>query len=126
MDSKHCKLYPFLRAVRGNWHNALFISCDCSTCPHGEAAHCNGFLMAADADGQPLLMPVNTFRQLTGESVEDTACRGILGKQIFEAVYSQYIEWHTASDLECPLWTLYQDQGTSHCHETSQENMIPP
>ena len=126
MNLKHCKLYPFLRAVRGNWHNSLFIRCSCSSCPHGNVSHCNGFLMSADADGQPLLMPVSTFRQLTGESIEDTSCRGILGKPIFETVYSQYIEWHTVSDQDCPLWVLSQNNEAPDCHENNLENINPP
>ena len=27
-----CKIYSFLRAVRGNWRNAIFVSCDCGNC----------------------------------------------------------------------------------------------
>ena len=27
-----CKIYSFLRAVRGNWRNAIFVSCDCGDC----------------------------------------------------------------------------------------------
>lgn len=126
MNQLYSKLYSFMRAVQGNWHNALFISCNCNYCPHGDVSHCSGFLMSADADGQPLLMPVSTFRQLTGESIEDTSCRGILGKPIFETVYSQYIEWHTVSDQDCPLWVLSQNNGTPDCHEKNLENVNPP
>lgn len=99
-------LYSFMRAVRGNWHNALFISCNCQTCPHGEGLRCDGFLMAADADGRPLLMPVETLRRLTGESVEAAECWGSLDRRAFEAAFSQYIEWHTVSDEDCPLMQL--------------------
>lgn len=63
--------------------------------------------MAANADGQPVLMSVKTFRTLTGESVETTECRGSLCKQAFEAAFSQYIEWHTISDEDCSLQQLY-------------------
>lgn len=30
-----CKIYSFLRAVRGNWRNAIFVSCDCGDCMCG-------------------------------------------------------------------------------------------
>lgn len=63
--------------------------------------------MAGDADGRPVLIPVNTFRTLTGESVEAAGCRGSLCKQAFEAAFSQYIEWHTISDADCSLQQLY-------------------
>ena len=102
MNQTNYTLYSFMRAVRGNWHNALFIRCSCHSCPHT----CKGFLMAADADGRPLLIPVETLRRLTGESVEASECRGCLDRQAFEAAFSQYIEWHTVSDEDCPLWQL--------------------
>ena len=56
MNQSNCKLYPFLKATRGNWHNALFVKCTHSICPHGHSAICKGFLFTADADGTPLLV----------------------------------------------------------------------
>jgi hypothetical protein len=54
-------------------------------------------------------MPVEIVRQFTGESIEPSECRGTLLRKTFEAVFSQYIEWHTLSDSGCPILQLYQD-----------------
>lgn len=122
MNQNCCTFYPFMRAVRGNWRNALFISCGCQTC----RPLCKGFLMAVDADGRPLLMPVETLRQLTGESIDFTDCQGVLEKQAFEAAYSQYIEWHTVSENDCSLLQLYQDGGPLDCRQLALKDVIPP
>ena len=47
-----CKIYSFLRAVRGNWRNAIFVSCDCGDCMCGRATPCSGFLLAVDEIGR--------------------------------------------------------------------------
>ncbi len=47
-----CKIYSFLRAVRGNWRNAIFVSCDCGHCMCGRTTPCSGFLLAVDECGQ--------------------------------------------------------------------------
>lgn len=99
-------LYPFLRAVRGNWRNSLFLECCSSSCIYRKEEACEGYLMIANADGTPLLMPVRYFRLLTGESVAADECSGVLTCRIFESVYSLYIEWHTISANSCPLRQL--------------------
>ena len=50
-----CKIYSFLRAVRGNWRNAIFVSCDCGNCMCGRTTPCSGFLLAVDECGQVML-----------------------------------------------------------------------
>lgn len=70
--------------------------------------------MAVDADGSPILMPVNVLRQLFGESIEPEECCAVLWKKTFEAVYGLYIEWHTISS-GCPLLELCQFSDKSHC-----------
>lgn len=98
------ELYHFLKAVRGNWHNALYVSCrHCNCIQH---PHCEGFLMTADADGSLILMPVDVIRSLTGEDIEPEGCQGIVEKRIFETLYSLYIEWHAVSETDCPLLQL--------------------
>ena len=108
MNQKNCRVYPFLRAVHGSWHNALFIKCEHDICPHGQSPPCEGFLMAVDADGSPIFMPVNILRQMSGESIEPEECRAVLGKKTFEVVYGLYIEWHTISSSGCSLQELCQ------------------
>lgn len=106
MKLKNCKVYPFLKAAHGCWHNALFIKCEYDACPHGQSSPCEGFLMVVDADGSPILMPANILRQLSGEPIEPEECSGVLGKKTFEAVYGLYIEWHTIPSTGCPLLEL--------------------
>ena len=43
-----CKFYSFLRAVRGNWRNAIFVSCGCDACMYGREKPCSGFLLTVD------------------------------------------------------------------------------
>lgn len=115
MDQQNCNIYPFLKAVHGCWHNALFIKCEHTTCPHGQSPPCEGFLMAVGADGSPILIPVNILRQLTGESIEPEECRTVLGKKTFEAVYGLYIEWHIIPSTGCSLLELCQISDKCRC-----------
>lgn len=102
MYKNDCKLYAFMRAVSGNWRNALYIDCNDNLCSHkGE-----GFLFVADADGAPILIPARRFQDFSGESIDSAECRATLSRQTFESAYSLYIEWHTISDAKCSLWQL--------------------
>lgn len=100
-QTKHI-LYPFLQAVHGNWRNALFLKCDSERCPYRKVS-CEGYLLTANADGTPLLMPVRYFRLMAGETVSADECRGIVTRQAFEAAFALYIEWHTLSSTDCAL-----------------------
>jgi hypothetical protein len=111
MNQHQCSFYPFLQAVQGNWRNALFIQCSCANCPREVLQSCQGYLLAVDAEGKPLLESVSEIRRLTGESVDVTECCGALERQAFEAAYCQYIEWHTESSQVCALMQLH---STSH------------
>ncbi len=71
--------------------------------------------MAVDADGSPILMPVNILRQMSGESIEPEECRAVLGKKTFEVVYGLYIEWHTISSSGCSLQELCQISDKCCC-----------
>ena len=115
LNQKKCNIYPFLKAVRGNWHNALFIKCNHTVCPHGQSPPCEGFLMAVDADGSPILMPAKVLQQLSGESIEPESCQAVIGKRTFESVYGLYIEWHTVSSTGCPLMELCRASDKYHC-----------
>ena len=104
-DNLH-NMYRFLKAARGNWHNAIYIKCSSLICPHGNLNPCEGFLMAIDADGSPIFIPVEALRKLSGESVEPEECRITLNKHTFEAIYALYVEWHTVSSESCSLMQL--------------------
>ena len=69
-----CKFYSFLRAVRGNWRNAIFVSCGCDACMYGREKPCSGFLLTVDECGQVMLLPAETVHELTGEEVEPAEC----------------------------------------------------
>ena len=103
------KFYLFLRAVQGNWRNALFLKCDSKDCPYGHSPSCAGYLLTADDNGILLLMPVNYFQYMTGETIDANECMGILTRNIFEKVYRLYIEWNTLSDKNCALKQLCLD-----------------
>ena len=87
MNQNHCKFYSFMRATRGNWRNTLYVMCGSNSCPCGKNPPCDGFLMAAAADGSLIVMPVEIVRQFTGESIEPSECRGTLLRKTFEAVF---------------------------------------
>lgn len=105
-NKNHNELYSFMKAVRGNWHNAIYLSCRQSTCTQHE--NCKDFLMTADADGHPILIPGDVMRSLSGEDIEPGDCLDTMEKRKFETLYSLYIEWHTVSPTDCPLLQLYQ------------------
>lgn len=107
-NKTHTELYPFMKAVRGNWHNALYLSCRQSSCTGHES--CRNLLVAVDAEGRPILMPVDAMRSLSGEDIEPGDCLGTMEKRKFETLYSLYIEWHTVSQTDCPLQQLLKTQ----------------
>ena len=93
-----CKFYSFLRAVRGNWRNAIFVSCGCDAC--------SGFLLTVDECGQVMLLPAETIHELTGEEVEPAECSAVLSRRSFDAAFSKYIEWHAPDPSACTLRQL--------------------
>lgn len=97
-------LYSFLQAIHGNWRNAIFICCQ--SCPQN--LMCNGYLLAADADGKVLLFSVDTLHELTGEIVDPLECSAILSRGAFEAACAQFLEWHTTDNVTCPFSQLLQ------------------
>ena len=106
MNYTRYKFYLFLRAVQGNWRNALFLKCDSDVCPYGQPSFCGGYLLTADDNGTLLLMPVRYFQHMTGEAVDANECIGILTRSVFEKVYSLYIEWTATSSKDCSLKQL--------------------
>lgn len=108
------KIYHFLKAAKGNWHNAVYIKCSSLLCPHGNLMPCEGFLMAISADGSPIFTSVDALRRFSGESIDPEECCIVLNKHTFEAAYAQYVEWHTASAKSCSLKLLCETVGSSH------------
>ena len=83
-----CKFYSFLRAVRGNWRNAIFVSCGCDACMYGREKPCSGFLLTVDERGQVMLLATETIRELTGEEVEPAECSAVLSRRSFDASWT--------------------------------------
>ena len=108
-----CKFYSFLRAVRGNWRNASFVSCGCDACMYGRETPCSGFLLTVDECGQVMLLPAETVHELTGEEVEPTECSDVLSHRSFDAAFSKYIEWHAPNSSACTLRQLCLDPSCS-------------
>lgn len=90
-------LYHFLSGCAGNWRNCIYISADDA-----------GYLLTADRDGKPVVMPVEQFQQLTGEQVDPAECCGQLAEEGFKALYAQYLLWRLPSDSGNPLVQLCQ------------------
>ena len=78
------ELYLFLSACRGNWRNTIYISD-----PKGTS----GYLLAADRDGKPVIMPEERFQRLTGELIDHNECCGHLTQSAFEDVFAQLLLW---------------------------------
>ena len=70
------QLAEFLTACRGNWRNACFISCGVCKCH----SPCSGYLMSADADGKPVLIPAAEYERLTAQRIDPSECREKLSR----------------------------------------------
>lgn len=103
MNESTRQFYLFLAACSGNWRNTIHIS------SHAQSP---GWLMAADRDGRPVLMPVERFRDLCGEEIDPTECRADMSEAAFGDIFAQYLLWrlpkagpHPLADLEQLLTT---------------------
>ena len=90
MNSSTKQLYLFLVACSGNWRNSIYIKCQ-------KEKDNSGYLLAADRDGQPVVLSVQQFYQLTEVWIDPAECCGQLTEACFEALYAQYLLW------QCPL-----------------------
>lgn len=89
--------YRFLSACQGNWRNSVYISTDGP-----------GYLLSANRDGQPIVIPVEQFQRLTDEQVDSAECCGQLTEECFKALYAQYLIWSLPSADTDPLLALAQ------------------
>ena len=103
-----CVIYPFLKATKGNWRNAIYITCDCVVCPYGHNPNCEGYLLSASSDGTPLVLSVERYRAISKEHVDSAECCGKISRRAFEACHSLYLQWHLSSMQDCPLHTCSQ------------------
>ena len=92
LQSGYHLLYLFLSACQGNWRNSVHVSADGP-----------GYLLSADRAGQPVVMSVEQFQQLTGESIDPAECCGQLTEDAFKTLYAQYLLWRMPSAEDDPL-----------------------
>ena len=100
------QLYQFLTACGGNWRNTIHISC------RGEKDD-PGYLLAADRDGQPIILSVRQFYKLTGVQIDPAECCGQLTEAGFEALYAQYLLWRLPGTEEYPLRRLCEENSST-------------
>ena len=99
MNPSTKQLYLFLAACGGNWRNTIHIACR-------EERDSPGYLLAADRDGQPVILGVHQFYQLTGVWTDPAECCGQLTEAGFEALYAQYLLWQCPTARGHPLRQL--------------------
>lgn len=99
MNAEYQRLYLFLAACQGNWHNSVYIT------------NAPGYLLSADRDGQPIVMALEQFQQLAGERIDPAECCGQLTDEGFRALYAQYLLWRMPSAEDDPLCFLSQSSS---------------
>ena len=99
MTTTSRQLYLFLSACSGNWRNSIYIKCQ-------DEKDSLGYLLAADRDGQPVILSVQQFYHLTGVWIDPAECCGQLTEAGFEALYAQYLLWQLPTSEDHPLRCL--------------------
>lgn len=102
MTTTSRQLYLFLAACSGNWRNSIYIKCQ-------EEKDSPGYLLAANRDGQPVILGVQQFYQLTGVWIDPAECCGQLTEAGFESLYAQYLLWRCPTAEEHPLRRLCEE-----------------
>lgn len=98
MQSDTCKLYAFLTACGGNWRNTVYISAQDGG---------NGWLMAADCRGCPVIMPETVLCRAAGRQIDPDECRGQMSEGAFRDIFARYLLWQLPS-ADAPLSQLEQ------------------
>lgn len=70
-----------MTACSGNWRNSLYITCQ-------DRTDNPGYLLASDRDGQPVIISVQQFYQLTEVWIDPAECCGRLTEAGFESLYA--------------------------------------
>lgn len=100
------QLSLFLTACSGNWRNSIYIKCQSDKDDLG-------YLLAADRDGQPVILPVQRFYELTGVQIDPAECCGQLTEAGFEALYAQYLLWRLPGTEKYPLRRLCEENSST-------------
>jgi hypothetical protein len=67
--------------------------------------------MSADRDAKPILVELSQFQRITGETVYQDECAGILNQQAFESAYTQWLLWEIDDPTQCSLLQLLANSG---------------
>ncbi len=67
--------------------------------------------MSADRDAKPILVELSQFQHITGETVYQDECAGILSQQAFESAYAQWLLWEIDDPTQCSLLQLLDNSG---------------
>ena len=103
------QLRRFIKASRGNWHNAVYIECGvCLT----ENKRCGApdFLYVPDYDGRPVLIPRTSLERFLGEPVQKDECFLELSRVEFERLYKALIEDRVDFSAPCSLFRLIEQE----------------
>lgn len=100
------ELYHFLKCVKGNWRNAIYI--ECHSCPYSSLM-CSGYLLTADAELKPILYSIKKLREMTDDSISKDECIEIIDKKAFEALYDAWFLWNTQATKECRIRKMYDE-----------------
>ena len=106
MSTTKYTLSDFTVGCGGIWQNAIFIPCGHCCKPCG-IRRC-GCLMSGSISGEPILIGVRRYEQLTGHRIDPSQCAAILSRTAFESAYTRYLLWELDSVGECPLQKLEQ------------------
>jgi len=93
-------LLDFMKAVRGSFYNAAYISCN--RCPNKDKCNTQDFIFAPAYQGKPVLIKRLDVISLVHD-IEPEQYSFIIDSQKFMDFYDFYISWSFFSDKECPL-----------------------
>lgn len=100
------ELYHFLKCVKGNWRNAIYI--ECHSCPYSSLM-CSGYLLAFDINLMPVLYPIRKLQDMIDEKILKDECIGILDKKSFETLYYYWILWSTQNGKQCYIRKMHDE-----------------
>lgn len=100
-DAQLCK---FLQATSRDWRATLYI--ECGNCQRLCSRRCKDLLCAFDAEGVPVLLPVQDVEHLFHIQVDKSECLSVMPRAVFCELYKSWIDSHIADPHICPLMDL--------------------
>lgn len=106
MSKTEYTLSDFAVGCSGKWQNAIYISC--GQCAHPCSIRCQGCLMTAAPTGEPLIISIRQYEQMTGHRIDPAQCAGTISRAAFESAFTRYLLWELAYAGQCPLNKLVE------------------